>query len=193
MARARRTSIVSNTYHLPEAAHPHYILAPHATVNFAGPLDQTPSLMKAASSSFFLHGVPQVFESDAECKKFLIDATTIKGKLTSKLASIKKLSEVSAKDYATIFYVEFYQAGKIPSAVCHGPAALVGATDADGKSIFAGKAVTGFSNDEEIQINMVKDVPFLLEDKIISLDGKYENANAAWALKVVVDGILITG
>jgi putative intracellular protease/amidase len=51
---------------------------------------------------------------------------------------------------------QFYQAGKITAAVCHGPAALVGVTDAEGKSIFAGKAATGFTNAEEIQVDKVK-------------------------------------
>ncbi|KAJ7773910.1 ThiJ/PfpI [Mycena metata] len=186
-------------WYLPEAAHPYYILAPHATVDFASPGGANPPIDEASLKAY---------ESDAECKKFLADAT-----VKDKLASAKKLAEVSAKDYDAVFYVgghgppidlavdpaniklasEFYQAGKITSAVCHGPAGLVGATDADGKSIFAGKAVTGFSNNEEIEIGKVKDVPFLLEDKLISLGGKYEKADALWAPKVVVDGILITG
>jgi hypothetical protein len=34
--------------------------------------------------------------------------------------------------------------------------ALVGVTDKSGKSIFAGKPVTGFSNVEEEQVNKVK-------------------------------------
>jgi putative intracellular protease/amidase len=51
---------------------------------------------------------------------------------------------------------QFYQAGKIVAAVCHGPAALVGATDADGKSIFAGKSFTGYSNAEEDITQSVK-------------------------------------
>lgn len=34
--------------------------------------------------------------------------------------------------------------------------ALVGVTDAEGKSIFTGKAATGFSNTEEEQVNKVK-------------------------------------
>jgi putative intracellular protease/amidase len=42
--------------------------------------------------------------------------------------------------------LQFYNSGKIVSAVCHGVAALVGVTDTQGKSIFAGKNVTGFSN-----------------------------------------------
>jgi putative intracellular protease/amidase len=45
--------------------------------------------------------------------------------------------------------LQFYHSGKIVSAVCHGVAALVGVTDTQGKSIFAGKNVTGFSNAEE--------------------------------------------
>ncbi|KAF8195956.1 ThiJ/PfpI [Mycena galopus ATCC 62051] len=186
-------------WYLPEAAHPYYVLAPHATIDFASPKGPNPPIDE---------GSVKMFESDAESTKFLADET-----VKSKLAEAKKLSDVSAKDYDAIFYVgghgpvldlavdevniklasEFYQAGKITSAVCHGPAALVGATDAHGKSIFAGKAATGFSNAEEIQVDKVKDIPFLLEDRIVSLGGKYEKAPDAWASHVVVDGILITG
>jgi len=185
--------------YLPEAAHPYYILAPHATIEFASPKGANPPLDPASVKAF---------ESDAECVKFLADET-----VKSKLASTKKLSEVSSKDYDAIFYVgghgptidlpvdedsirlatEFYQAGKITGAVCHGPAALVNVKDAQGKSIFAGKAATGFSNEEEIMMDKVKDVPFLLEDRIISLGGKYEKAAEAYGVHVVVDGNLYTG
>ncbi|KAJ6515946.1 ThiJ/PfpI [Mycena sanguinolenta] len=186
-------------WYLPEAAHPYYVLAPHATIDFASPAGPNPPISE---------GSVKMFESDPECVKFLADET-----VKSKLASAKKLSEVNAKDYDAVFYVgghgpvidlavdpvniklasEFYQAGKITAAVCHGPAALVGATDAEGKSIFAGKNATGFSNAEETQIDTVKDVPFLLEDKIGSLGGKYEKAADPWAPHVVVDGNLYTG
>ncbi|EEB95123.1 hypothetical protein MPER_05957, partial [Moniliophthora perniciosa FA553] len=66
-------------------------------------------------------------------------------------------------------------------------------TGADGKSIFAGRKVTGFSNAEEEQVGKVKDVPFLLEDKIKELGGQYEKAAELWAPKVLVDGNLYTG
>jgi putative intracellular protease/amidase len=119
-----------------------------------------------------------------------------------KLASAKKLSEVSEADYDAIFYVgghgpvldlasdvtnaklasAFFQAGKITSAVCHGPAALVGAVDANGKSIFEGRTATGFSNEEETMVDGIKLVPFLLEDRIKSLGGKYEHADKAWGV-----------
>ena len=69
---------------------------------------------------------------------------------------------------------------------------MVGGVDADGKSIFAGREFTGFSNEEEISVDQVKAVPFLLEDKIVGLGGKYTKAGP-WQEKVVVDGKLITG
>ncbi|KAK7061673.1 ThiJ/PfpI [Favolaschia claudopus] len=186
-------------WYLPEAAHPYYVLAPKATIDFASPAGPNPPIDE---------GSVKMFASDPECTKFLEDET-----VKSKLASAKKLSDVNSKDYDAIFYVgghgpvidlpvdavniklagEFYQAGKITAAVCHGPAALVNVKDADGKSIFAGKAATGFSNDEETQVGKVKDVPFLLEDKIVSLGGKYEKAAEAWGSHVVVDGNLYTG
>jgi len=186
-------------WYLPEAAHPYYVLAPHATIDFASPAGPNPPVDE---------GSVKMFKDDPECIKFQADET-----VKSKLANAKVLSSVSEKDYDAIFYVgghgpvldlavdpvniklasEFYQAGKITSAVCHGPAALVGATDANGKSIFAGKAVTGFSNAEETQVDKVKDIPFLLEDKITSLGGKYGKADEPWGVKVIVDGNLITG
>ncbi|KAJ7162214.1 ThiJ/PfpI [Mycena filopes] len=181
------------------AAHPYYVLAPHATIDFASPLGANPPLDPASV---------ELFKADEECTKFLADET-----VKSKLAATKKLSDINSKDYDAIFYVgghgpvidlptdpiniklasEFFQAGKITSAVCHGSAALVNVTDADGKPIFAGRAATGFSNAEENQINKVKDIPFLLEDRIVSIGGKFEKADAAWASHVVVDGNLLTG
>ncbi|KAJ6537620.1 class I glutamine amidotransferase-like protein [Mycena capillaripes] len=186
-------------WYLPEAAHPYWILAPHATIDFATPAGPNPPVDPDSVKAY---------KSDPECVKFLADEI-----VKNKLASAKKLTEVSSKDYDAIFYVggqapvidlsvdpvsiklasEFFQAGKITSAVCHGPAALVGVTDAQGKSIFAGRAATGFTNTEEIAMDKVKDVPFLLEDKLISLGAKFEKADELWAPKVVVDGHLYTG
>ncbi|KAJ7935156.1 class I glutamine amidotransferase-like protein [Mycena leptocephala] len=184
---------------LPEAAHPYYILSPHASIDFASPNGEDPPVDQ--------RGV-EMYASDQDCIKFLADET-----VKTKLASAKKLSAVNAKDYDAIFYVgghgpvidlafdpvniklasEFYQAGKIVAAVCHGPAALVGATDADGKSIFAGKSFTGYSNAEEDITQSVKEIPFLLEDKIVGLGGKYAKADEPLGAKVVVDGTLYTG
>lgn len=88
---------------------------------------------------------------------------------------------------------EFAEAGKVVSAVCHGPAALVGVIMPGGKSLLEGKEVTGFSNEEEEQVGKTKVVPFLLEDKMKEAGGKYVKADKPWGEKVVVDGKLVTG
>ncbi|KAG7449308.1 ThiJ/PfpI [Guyanagaster necrorhizus] len=186
-------------FYLPEAAHPYYTFAPHANIDFASPKGPNPPVDK---------GSIEASAKDDESVKFLND-TTVK----SKLANAKQLSNVNAKDYDAIFYVgghgpvidlpndpvnvklasEFYQSGKIIAAVCHGPAALLNVVGVEGKSIFSGKAFTGFSNAEEESINAVNSIPFLLETEITKRGGKYEKAEQLWGAKVVVDGNLYTG
>jgi len=129
------------------------------------------------------------------------------------LEKAKTLSTVSFDDYLAVFYVgghgpvidlakdevnielanKFYRAGKVIAAVCHGQAAIVGVTGEDGKSIFDGKIVTGFSNAEEQEIGMVEDIPFQLEDRIKSLGGIYEKADKLFCVKVAHSGNLFTG
>lgn len=82
--------------------------------------------------------------------------------------------------------------GKIVSAVCHGPCGLLGAKTADGDSILKGKRCTGFSNSEEDAVGKSKVVPFLLEDRMKELGGRYEKAGD-WTSFAIADGNLITG
>ncbi|GLB38485.1 putative thiJ PfpI [Lyophyllum shimeji] len=185
-------------WYLPEAAHPYYILAPHFDIDFASPAGPNPPIAEASIKDF---------ANDEGCVKFLDDET-----VKDKLAHAKKLVDVDAAKYDAIFYIgglgpvidlafdetnaklasEFYQSGKVVSAVCHGPAAIVGAVDASGKSIFAGKSATSFSNAEEVMLGTVERIPFSIEDKITTLGGKFEKAKP-WQSHVVVDGNLITG
>ncbi|KIP07699.1 hypothetical protein PHLGIDRAFT_105298, partial [Phlebiopsis gigantea 11061_1 CR5-6] len=184
-------------WYLPEAAHPYYVLAPHTEIDFAAPAGPNPPIDEASVKMF----------TDDESVRFLADET-----VKTKLATAAVLADVRAADYDAVFYVgghgpvldlatdpvnvalasQFFQAGKITSAVCHGPAALVGAVDAQGVSIFKGRTATGFSNSEEVAVDKVKEIPFLLEDRIVELGGSYVKADD-WAPKVVVDGNLITG
>ena len=83
-------------------------------------------------------------------------------------------------------------AGKAVGAVCHGPCGLVDATGPDGKSLFNGKRVTGFTNSEEEAVGKISKVPFLLEDRMKALGGKYEK-QGDWADFAIADGRLVTG
>ncbi|MBM7368074.1 type 1 glutamine amidotransferase domain-containing protein [Gordonia hydrophobica] len=88
---------------------------------------------------------------------------------------------------------QFDDAGKIVSAVCHGPAALLSATTDDGAWTFAGRRVTGFANTEETQIGFAESAPWLLQDRLTDAGGSYESADEAWAPHIVADGNLFTG
>jgi putative intracellular protease/amidase len=91
--------------------------------------------------------------------------------------------------------LQFYNAKKPVSAVCHGPAALVLAKRSDGKSILEGIPVTGFSNAEEAQTpynDFEKTLPFSLEDKLTQLGGKYETGGD-WQPKICWEGGVLTG
>lgn len=79
------------------------------------------------------------------------------------------------------------------AAVCHGPAALLPASDADGKWLFAGRRVTGFSNEEEAQVGLADKARWLLEDRLVAAGGRFSSSGAAWSPHVVSDGNLYTG
>ncbi|KAJ7592083.1 class I glutamine amidotransferase-like protein [Mycena floridula] len=180
-------------YYLPEAAHPYYIFSPSCEVDFASPKGTFP--VDAASI--------ELWAKDKECIDFLKDET-----VKAKFAEAKTLSDVDAAKYDVIFYPgghapvidlpqnplsiklasDFYRAGKITAAVCHGTASQTRKANPS-----VGKSFTGFSNAEEEALNAVAWVPFLLEDKIMALGGKYEKADELFGVKVVVDGNLYTG
>ncbi|MDI9239825.1 type 1 glutamine amidotransferase domain-containing protein [Lysobacter sp. LF1] len=127
------------------------------------------------------------------------------------LAHTHRLDAVSADDFDAIFYpgghgplwdlaedeaskrlIEaFYESGKPVAAVCHGPAVLRHAMY-EGAPIVKGKRVTGFTNSEEAAVKLTDVVPFLVEDELKRLGGKFERVDD-WHSLAVVDGRLITG
>jgi len=186
-------------WYLPEAAHPYYQLEPHHEIDFAATKGPNPPI--DGNSVVQLH-------YDEDQLRFLEDPVVQK-----KLKECKYLKDCKCDDYDAIFYVggrgpaidlavdpdnirlanEFNQKGKIVSAVCHGPCALVSVTNADGSSIYKGKKYTGFSNVEEELISGVTGLPFLLETKMQMMGGIYVKADVPWKSNVVRDGNLITG
>jgi len=127
------------------------------------------------------------------------------------LARTKKLSDMRAKDYDAVFYPgghgpmwdlaedpisnslieSFYRAGKPVAAVCHAPAVLHHAMF-KGEPLVKGKRVTGFTNTEEEAVHLTEVVPFLVEDELKRLGGRFEKV-ADWQSFAIVDGHLITG
>ena len=59
---------------------------------------------------------------------------------------------------------------------------MVGATDANGKSIFEGREATCFTNAEEEAVKAVDTIPFLVESRIRELGGQFVNADL-WAVR----------
>src|SRR5512133_2756109 len=70
----------------------------------------------------------------------------------------ERLAEISAK---------IYENGGMVSAVCHGPSGFINLKLSNGKYLIEGKKINSFTNEEEIEIDLHKVVPFLLESKLI--------------------------
>lgn len=100
-------------------------------------------------------------------------------------------------------FVEFYEAGKIACALCHGVAILKYAKSSNGEYLVKGKTVTGFANvEEDFADNAVWNygmlsrdkhvMPWRIEDELKSLGANYIQAGL-WRGFAVRDGNLITG
>lgn len=188
-------------WYLPEFAHPYYKLEGHAEIVVASPRGGEAPLDPSSV---------EMFKEDGEAQKFLREKEPL-WKDTRKLGDFVG----QADGFDAIFYVgghgpmfdlavdptsqqvikEFYEAGKVVSAVCHGPAALVNVKLSDGSWLVAGQEVTGFTNVEEDQVQLSAAMPFMLETELAARGGKVVKAEP-WAAKVVKSGKdnkLITG
>ena len=81
---------------------------------------------------------------------------------------------------------------KIIAPVCHGQAALLAAKDDQGNWLFAGRRMTAFSDEEEVELGTADNAPWLLADTLRRSGARYEKG-ANWAAFVVQDGNLISG
>ena len=100
-------------------------------------------------------------------------------------------------------FVEFYEAGKIAAALCHGVAILRYARLSNGEYLAKGKTVTGFANvEEDFADNAVWSMnllprdkhlmPWRIEDEMKRIGANYVQAGL-WRGFAVRDGNLITG
>ncbi|HUD40829.1 MAG TPA: type 1 glutamine amidotransferase domain-containing protein [Dokdonella sp.] len=133
---------------------------------------------------------------------------------TAQLADTRPIDALQAEDYAGVFVVggkgamfdlprdpalarligRIAAQGGIVAAVCHGPAALTAVRDAAGRALAAGRAMTGFTNEEEALFGKrwSRQYPFLLEDALRGQEARWSEARPMLP-HVVVDGRLITG
>src|ERR1700740_335997 len=65
--------------------------------------------------------------------------------------------------------------GRPLALLCHAPAAILAATDPDGKSPFAGRRMTGLSNREELLNRFARKAPWLLQDKLKEAGGDHSH------------------
>lgn len=140
------------------------------------------------------------------------DATGATPAIPSVLKDTIPLSRIDPARYAAVFFPgghgtmfdlpghsdvrrvleAFLNSGRPTALVCHGPAALVGATGPDGTPAVKGRNVTGFTNEEEVAVQLDGKMPFLLETRLKELGARF-SGGPKFDSHVVVDGALITG
>lgn len=100
-------------------------------------------------------------------------------------------------------FVEFYESGKVTSALCHGTAILRYARLSNGEYLAKGKTVTGFANvEEDFADNAVWEygllprdkhvMPWRIEDELKQIGANFVQAGL-WRGFAIRDGNLITG
>jgi putative intracellular protease/amidase len=160
-----------------------------------GPVPADPKSLKAADVA----GSPSAaFTSDPDAQ--------------AKITDTRKVADLDPSDYQAVWVAgghgamwdlpedpdlahligALFDAGQVVSAVCHGPAGLVGARRADGESILAGRRATGFLDAEERAVELTNVVPFLLEERMRKLGADFVGQRL-WADNAVRDGNLVTG
>lgn len=132
----------------------------------------------------------------------------------AQIADTLKVSDVDPGAYQAVYFVggkgamfdfpdnmavqnlvsEIYGRGGVIGAVCHGPAAFIGAKTEAGDSLFRGKRLTAFTDEEELFIigNAREVFPFLLEERLRADDVTYLEG-PMYLDHTIVDGRLVTG
>ncbi|MFQ6537421.1 MULTISPECIES: type 1 glutamine amidotransferase domain-containing protein [Aphanothece] len=184
---------------LEELATPYYVFRDAGLgLTLASPRGGEPPLDPKSSLPDFQTEATRRFEADPEARQAL--------------ANTRKLSSLRADGFDAVFYTgghgplwdlasdpssiglleAFVVQHKPVAAVCHAPAVLSQVRTPAGDLLVAGRRVTGFSNTEEEAVGLSAIVPFLVEDRLRQLGGRYESAGD-WQPLAVVDGLLITG
>lgn len=184
---------------LEELASPYYRLKDAgAEITLASPKGGRPPLDPKSQAPDFQTDATRRFEADAQALAALAETRTLAGLSVDDFDGIfypgghGPLWDLSGDADSIALIESFLGQGKPVAAVCHAPAVLLNAKNAEGQPLPSGKRVTGFANTEEAAVELTNVVPFLVEDRLKELGGRYERAED-WQPHVVVDGLLITG
>ena len=183
---------------LEEFAAPYYVFTDAgAEVTVASPKGGQPPIDPKSDDPANQTAAQDRFKADADAQAVL--------------ARTRRLDSVSADDHDAVFYPgghgplwdlaedpvsvalieRFHDSGKPVAFVCHAPGVLRHVRH-DGEPLVKDRRVTGFTNSEEAAVKLTDVVPFLVEDELTRLGGRFEKV-ADWQSLAVVDGRLITG
>lgn len=187
-------------YWAEELAAPHekFVDAGHA-VDFASPGGVSQPLDRHSAD-------PEI--AGADCARHVAHAAAALRDFGSPLP----LEEVDIDDYAAVLLpgghgpvVDLHQdhdlgrlliraddTGKLIGAVCHGPAGLLSAVDAEGDWRFANRRMAAFTDEEEQLFGTAEGAPWLLAARLREWGAQHESG-PAYAAHTVRDGNLFTG
>ena len=169
-----------------------------AQITLASPAGGRPPLDPKSNEPAFQTHDTRRFEADKDAMQAL--------------ATTKKLSEIAAKDYDTVFFPgghgplwdltndrnalslleDMLKAGKPVALVCHSSGILQNVKTSQGEAIAKGRSITGFTDSEEAAMHLVEVVPYLVESALRKQGANFL-ASVDFGVHVVQDGQLITG
>jgi putative intracellular protease/amidase len=100
--------------------------------------------------------------------------------------------DLASDSYAIKLVRDFYESGRPVAMVCHAPAILRDVKLSNGKHLVEGLDLTGFKNEEDIEVELLHHLLFSLEDELVGRGANFKK-KANWEPNVVVNGALMTG
>ena len=183
---------------LEEFASPYYtFIDAGAQVVVASPLGGQPPLDPKSDEASAQTDATRRFKTDDEAQAVLKSTLILKTVTADDFDAVfypgghGPIWDLSDDAHSVALIEAMLTAHKPVAAVCHAPGVLRNAK-LNGRSVVAGKKVTGFTNTEEQAAGLTDIVPFLVEDMLKERGGFYSKAND-WQPYVVTDGLLITG
>ena len=157
-------------------------------------------------------GAPQADRYDPAAEynaAFLADPRAL-----AQLRATRRTADVRAHDYDAVMLIggkgamfdlprdtalarlvgAVHDRGGVVAAVCHGPAGLLRARTRDGRLLVAGRAMTGFTDEEEVVFGKewLPRLPFKLEEEARRSGARWDESPMMMP-KVVVDDRVVTG